>query len=289
VTRIDRYTRGKIVSAARHGVVGRSALAEIGLTRGQIDGLVRDATLWPLFAGTYAVGRPDVSRQGRWLAAVLASGEGAVLSHLDAAMLLDLRPAGGTRVHVSVPRCGTQRAAGLVIHVTRTLTVDDVTELDGIPCTTAERAMLDCADVLRRSELERMAETGYRRRAFRTLHLHRQLAVRGRRLRKLARALRVEPRSTRSPLEDDFLDRAARAGLPKPLVNTWLPEHSIEVDVMWPERGLAVEIDSSFHDTPHAAERDAHKDAVLERLGYTVIRVRQPGFDALIHRLADTI
>ena len=257
----------------------------LGLTHGQIDGLVKDGTLWVLYPGTYAVGRPDVSQRGRWLAAVLACGRGAVLSHLDAAALHDLRPGGHRRVDVSVPRRGTQRAAGLRIHVTKTLTTEDVDEVDRISCTRPERVLLDCADVVNLATLERMAETGYQRRIFQTLHLHRQLSVPGRRTRRLARALRVEPRSTRSPDEDDFLARLQRAGIEPPLVNTWFPEHEFEVDLLWPHRRLAVEIDSSFHDTPHARERDARKDAILRSLGYEVVRVRRGGFDALIRRL----
>lgn len=273
------------MSAARHGVVARAALRELGLSDGQIGRLKRDGTLWLVHRGVYAVGRPELTQHGRWLGAVLACGEGAVLSHVDAAALCDLRPRRGGPIHVSVPRRGTQRAPGLRIHVTRTLTADDVTEIDDIPCTSPERVVLDCADVLGLGALERLVETGYRGRAFRTPHLHRQIAVPGRRSRKVARALRAEPRSTRSPLEDRFLRLLEEAGGPTPLVNTWFPEHEFEVDVIFASLGLAVEIDSSFHDTPHARERDARKDRVLRSLGYRVERIREPDFPSFIHRL----
>jgi hypothetical protein len=266
----------RIVSVARHGVVGRLELLAMGVAPGTIDWLVQRGFLWSLFPGAYAVGRPEVSQHGRWRAAVLACGEGAVLSHQDAAALRQLGPRMSGPTHVTVPRVGTQRSRGLRIHVSRTLHPDDVQEVEGIPCTGAERTLLDLCDSARLRVVEQAAETAYRDKLLRVEHLHRQRSARGRRLRKLERALRVTPGRERSGRERRFVREVAAAGLAAPLVNVWFPEEQVELDAYWPEHGLAVEIDSAFHDTPHAQERDARKDAVMRRRGIELLRVRPP-------------
>ena len=270
------------MSLAVHGVLARWELLEEGFSPGLIASLVRGGTLWTVHRGVYAVGRPELSERGRWRAAVLACGRGAVLSHRDAAALHELRRNGRQRIDVLVPHRGTHRAAGIDIHVTRGLEPGDVEVVDGIPCTSVERTLLDLADVVRSKELERAAEAAYRLRLLRVEHLHRQLNAAGRRRRKLARALRVEVRNTRSPHEREFLDLVAKTALPQPLENAWFPELELEVDALWPAARLAVEVDSSYHDTPHARERDERKDALLRGAGYTVVRLRRPRFASFV-------
>jgi hypothetical protein len=270
------------VTLAVHGVVARWELLEEGFSPGLIGSLVRDGSLWVVHRGVYAVGRPALTRRGRWRAAVLVCGRGAALSHRSAAALHRLRAGNRARMEVVVPHRGTHRAAGIDIHLTRNLHPDDVMVVDDVPCTTVERTLLDLADVLRFSDLERVAETAYRLRALRVEHLHRQLNAPGRRRRKLARALRVKARDTRSPHEREFLGLVAKTGLPQPLENVWFPGFEFEVDVLWPTARLVVEIDSSYHDTPHARERDARKDALLRGAGHTVVRIRRPQFASFI-------
>jgi hypothetical protein len=282
VIRVDRHTRGRIVSVSVHGVVSRLQLFALGLTRGQIDALQAAGTLWPLFPGVYAVGRPQVTQEGWWLAAVLACGEGAQLSHQDAAALRGLRRKSSGRIHVTVPRVGTQRASGLQIHLSRTLHPDDLDVVDGVPCTGPERTLLDLCDTAPLGDVERAVEVAYRDRLLRVEHLHRQRYAPGRRCRKLERALRVEVSRARSPDERAFLRLVAAAGLPKPLCNVWVPEFQVELDALWPDHRLAVEVDSRFHDTPHARERDARKDRLVSGSGIDVLRVRRPQFPTFI-------
>jgi len=270
------------VSLALHGVVARWELLAAGFSAGVIDSLVRDGSLYVLHRGVYAVGRPEVTQLGKWRAAVIACGPDAALSHRSAAALQRLRAARGSRVDVTVRHRGTHRARGIAIHVTRTLRPEDVVLVDGIPCTAPERTLLDLADVLTLAELERVAEAAYRERVLRVVPLHRQLNAPGRRCRKLARALRVTVRNTRSKLERRFLSLVAETDLPEPLENVWFPELGVEVDALWPNARLVVEIDSRYHDTPHARERDERKDGLLRAAGYTVVRVRGAQFARFI-------
>lgn len=270
------------MSLSVHGVVARWELLAAGFGAGAIDVYLRSGTLWPVHRGVYAVGRPEIGRLGRWRAAVIACGPEAWLSHRDAAALLGLLADERRRIDVTVTRRGTQRAEGLDIHVTRWLDGRDTAVVQGIPCTGSERTLLDLADVVSSRALEAAAEVAYRERLLRVEYLHRQLNAVGRRRRKLARALRVEVRRTRSPLEDRFLAMVEAAGLPAPLVNVWMPAQAVECDAVWPDARLIVEIDSRFHDTPHARERDARKDEALRAAGWIVLRVRARDFASFI-------
>lgn len=241
--------------------------------------------------GVYALGRPDISIKGVFLAAILAIGADAVLSHLAAGSLFGIwrywRP--GQPVDVSVPRDLRSRP-GIRVHSTARLLPQDTTTHEGIRVVTAARAVLDLAAVV------------YSDRAFRRavheaqvqdLVTHEQLQdqiVRnpGPAATRLARLITPGPIRTRSGDEDEVVDMLLRNGFPTPRTNTpieGLPSW-IEVDIYFPEERVVIEVDSVFHDTRIRREDDADRQAIMDAHGVRVLRLRKE--DALAHE-RDTV
>jgi predicted transcriptional regulator of viral defense system len=121
------------IARRQHGVVTRRRLLANGYTSSSVRHKVSTGRLHRVFSGVYAVGRPALTRPGRWMAAVLACGLGAVLSHESAAALWGIRPQAVNRTHVSVPGCFNPRPPGIAVHRRPTLSGQDHTRRDGIP------------------------------------------------------------------------------------------------------------------------------------------------------------
>ena len=271
-----RLERLAALATSQHGVVATWQLVELGFGRGSIGHAVAIGRLHRVYKGVYAVGHRSFGRDGRLMAAVLASGPGAVLSHRDAAALWELRPNNRRVVEVTVAGGNRQGQDGITIHRTRSLEDDERTAIDRIPVTTVARTVLDLAEVVDRRQVARAFEEAERRRLF-DLRAIEELARRhhGRRgvgvIRELI-AEALEPPPTRSELERLFLELCEEAGLPPPLVNTIVA--GFEVDIVWPEARLVVELDShEFHRTRAAFERDRVRDAALQVAGHRVLRV----------------
>src|SRR5688572_2217715 len=120
---------------SRRGSTGcsRRQLAEIGIRDRGIKRRVTNGHLHRIHPGVYAVGHPSLASEARWMAAVLACGKGAVLSHLDAAVLWKVYESQRARIHVTV--LSRRQVQGLWIHRTRRLDPADVTLHEGIPVT----------------------------------------------------------------------------------------------------------------------------------------------------------
>ena len=117
---------------------------------------VRTGRLVRVHQGVYAYGHDRLRIEGRWLAAVMACGHGAVLSHRDAAQLWELRQSSSAVIDVTVPsRAGRIRRRGVRVHRSGRLAPDEVTTRSGIPVTTVARTLLDLADVLDSQALRR--------------------------------------------------------------------------------------------------------------------------------------
>src|SRR3954451_11039045 len=115
------------LAEAQHGVVDLDQLRDAGLRLGAINFRVRAGRLHRLYRSVFAVGHTRLSREGRWMAALLATGEGAVLSHVSAAAAWALRPSGAASIHATVPTyAGRLRRPGIVVHRSRTLAAADV-------------------------------------------------------------------------------------------------------------------------------------------------------------------
>lgn len=241
------------VAARQFGVITTQQLVAWGMAPSTISDWVRARRLHRLHRGVYAVGHRGLSIEGEWMAAVLACGEGAVLSHSSAAMLWrTLDPRRGA-VHVSVrERGGRSRREGLRIHRPVALPADQCTRERGIAVTTPARTLED----LRASS----SPARYRR------------ALRQAEFRRLAVGDLPEADGTRSGLESSFLDFCGRHGLP-------IPEVSVEMgpftaDFLWRSQRVVVETDSyRTHGGPVAFEEDRERDLWMKANGFEVVRV----------------
>lgn len=209
------------------------------------------------------------------MAAVLAAGPGAVLSHRSAAALWGLRPTARARVDVTTGRVLRARPG---IHPHRAvLAPDEITLKDGIPTTTLARTLLDLAAVLRPDALERAMEQAEILRLTDVLSLDELLtrhpAARGAKaLRRILAVTDLDANITRSELEARFLSFLDAADLPRPNVNTII--EGMEVDFAWPEHRVIVELDGfAFHATRRAFEDDRARDRRLQACGWRVIRI----------------
>jgi hypothetical protein len=267
------------LASQQHGVVSHAQLVELGCNRGSLDTRVAGGRLHRLHTGVYSVGHSVLPRWGPFIAAVLACGPGALLSHVSAATLWGLLQNSSSRVHVSAPGRGKHRRAGIKLHLPRSIHPEDRAVREGIPVTSIARTLLDLAAVLPYPRLLRAVEEAERLRLFDLGAVERLLArSRG---RKGGRALRSaiaesvhDVHWTRSELERRFLGLCRSAGLPQPAVNYWL--EGLEVDAVWLEQKLAVELDGwATHHGRGAFERDRKRDAKLQLAGYRVMRVTQ--------------
>ena len=264
------------VAARQHGVITYAQLLECGLAAGAINHRVASGRLQRLWRGVYAFGHQELRPEGRALAAVLACGGGAVLSHRSAARQWGLLASSSERIHVTVPTRGGRRARpGIHLHCVRRLGAEDVAEADSIPVTTTARTLVDLCTTEPERVVEQALEQAYVLRLLPPGAVEAAIErAQGRRTRALRRMITVERRTsslTRSELEERFLSLVRRAALPEPEVNAWL--HGYEVDFLWRKERRIVEMDGyAFHSAPGAFERDRRKDVDLELAGYRVTR-----------------
>jgi very-short-patch-repair endonuclease len=263
----------------QHGVVARSQVLAWGVDRKRLDRRLDSGRLHRLHPGVYAVGHKVVSREGRWTAAVLACGSGAVLSHHSAAALWGIREPTGRAIEVTTP--AKSRSRGGVHRHFATLPVDEVTTHRGIPATTVPRTIFDLAAV---SSVD-VVEHALRQSEY--LRLHDRLSLPdllvrypGRRGCKAVRACLWRRRNlpagrARSWLELEFLPFLRRNELPRPQLNVWLQVggKSLQVDCLWPGR-VVVELDGfAGHGTRVAFREDRARDRRLRVAGYGVTRI----------------
>lgn len=267
-----------MLAARQHGVVTRRQLLAAGLASSTVDDRVASGHLVPLHRGVYAVGHAHLRPNGYRLAAVLAVGPGAALSHRDAAAFHGLRNGGGTRIDVSTParRRSTQR---IRVHGGHTLDARDVTSLDGIPVTTVARTLVDLADVVPADALLKALSEAERQRTLDVKSIEEAIGrLRGRRGRGIAavRAALAELAAhgttlTRSPLEDHLLPLLKAHDLPRPATNAYVAGY--EFDAVWHAQRLAVELDGwDTHKTRRAFQHDRTKGNAIQAAGYALLR-----------------
>jgi hypothetical protein len=280
------------LATRQHGIVARRQLAGLGFGVEAIKVRLAAGRLAELHREVYAVGHRRISQRGWWWAALLAYGDGALLSHRSAAVLWGLRrPRGPIDVTAPLGRQGIDRRTGIWLHRGR-IHVEDVTVQDGFPATTVARTLFDLAEFipfhqlrnaweeadrlkrLRLGEIEQVCERGRGRRALRPT-------------RRLLGELLASPQK-RSPLEDRFAGFCEASRLPPPATNVLVLGH--EVDVLWPAARLIVELDGfEFHAHRAAFERDRARDTRLLLAGYQTIRVTHRRLDAEAGVLAEQI
>ena len=240
-------------------VITRPQLLGIGYTSEAIDVRLGDGRLHRVFAGVYAVGRPHLERLGVFIAAVLACGPGAALSHHSGAELYEVRRRRPGRIHVSVPYPRAPRVRGIEVHRRRSF---ETTVHDGIPVTTIACTIVDIAPSLSDPELERAINEAANRDLIDPEALHAEVTgIRDRRGRRRVLALldRDTFVVTDTRLEQALLLIARRAGLPRP--ETQSHREGGRVDFYFRELGLIVEADSlRFHRTPAQQRADRLRD-----------------------------
>jgi hypothetical protein len=268
------------------GVASRAQLLAMGLSRGAVEHWLSVGRLQLLYRGVYAVGHAALRPEGHRLAAVLACGPGAVLSHRTAAAHWGLLKTDQTPIDVTAPR-GRHGAPGIRLHRSRCLDARDTTRNKGIAITTISRTLLDLAATARPSELERaLAQTErlrlYDHRAIQAT-IARNNGHRGTKI--LAQATSRTPKWTRNEWEAAFLTLLREAGLPEPQTNEpfHAPDHGpCEPDYHWPEHRVIVELDGfETHGTPSAFRNDRAKDAALTAHGHRVMRFTRDDDPAL--------
>jgi very-short-patch-repair endonuclease len=262
----------RVLAERQHGIVSRRQLLEFGVGLGAIQRRREGGVLVSVFPGVFALGHRRIDRKGRWMAAALVCGPGAVISHGSAAQLWGLR---GTRGPIEVTRrSGGTRHPGIRLHQTRALEPAEVAEEAGIPVTSIERTLLDMAARLDDRQLERALVAADRSGRLSWPALARVLERRrGRRgAGRLFRiAGEVDPVSVeaRSGPEVDFLALCRRELLPTPAVNVLVAGHL--VDFLWAGERVVVEVDSyAYHGDRSAFERDHETDLDLVAAGYDV-------------------
>jgi very-short-patch-repair endonuclease len=234
----------------------------------------------------YAVGRPEVSQLGRWMAAVLACGEGAVLSDESAAVLWRIDTHDPTTPHVSIPLGRRSSHTGIKTHRRSEL---DATTHQGIPTTTIEQTLIDVARRWPTGRTEAAINEADKRDLVHPEDLHeaaRQAGGRGAALRRILD--RQTFCLTESELERQLLRIARKAKLPKPQTNVYV--NDFEVDACWPEFRLVVEADGGrYHRTAAQQTRDRRRDQAHLRAGLIPLRFTHAQLYYEVDYVVDTV
>jgi hypothetical protein len=271
------------IASRQHGIVARNQLKR-GLSEITIDRWIRNGRLHRIHPGIYALGHDAITRRGRWMGAVLASGDGAVLSHQSAAGLWGIWGSGVGETHVTVPR-KTRSQRSIHRHFSM-LPDDERTVLAGIPTTTAARAVLDLAAVkgaaAAESALREMEYLGIYGPVSLPALLERYPRHKGTPIvRVCLERLDDDPGGRiRSDLEELFLPFLDANQIPRPRLNAWLSidDDRFQVDCLWPDAKLIGELDGfKSHGTKRAFRKDRRRDRRLgaHGYGYHVVRITE--------------
>jgi very-short-patch-repair endonuclease len=261
----------------QHGVVARHQLVALGMLEGQIERRLKRGYLHRVYRGVYAVGHRRLTREGRWMAAVLASSAEAVLSHRSAACLWGLR---AWRGEEEVSRPGRFRhQKGIRAH-RAAVPPDEISVVEGIPVTSPFRTAFDLAAVVGERELERLWNEVKVRGLTDRLSPWEFLRRYPRRRGTLAWRRLLESEAPegimRSELEEAFVAFLDAWGLSRPRFNgsVAVRDGFLEVDCLWDDARLAVELDGrAFHDTAHGFEADRRRDRLLLSEGWRTMRI----------------
>lgn len=269
------------IAARQHGVITHAQLLAIGISSSGVRARVAAGRFHPLHRGVYAVGYPPLRAHGHWAAAVLACGSKAVLSHASAAALWGIRPSSASLIDVTATGRRGRGRDGIRVHGADALRACERTVVEGVPCTTVARTILDLAGFLAGGPLEYAIHRAQTQRVFNRedviAALEHSPTRRGTAaVRRILGISGSDEDEVKSPLERRFLRLCRSAKLPAPRVNAWIAladGGGVEVDFSWPERRLVVEADSrAHHDTDRAFENDPRRDRLLTLAGWRVVR-----------------
>jgi very-short-patch-repair endonuclease len=263
------------LASRQHGVVSRRQLVELGFGRQAILRRLQSRRLQRLHAGVYAVGHWALTPASRDLAAVLACGPSALLSHRAAGARHGLLRAGGGPIDVVAPR-GCKAKPGITVHRRRLIHPDDRDEVDRIPITSVARTIVDLAEVLDERRLTAVVNEAEVMRVFDLPQIEQtrsRLATRRaeRRLRNVLAIYTEPPGYSTTEAERLFLGLCKQHGLPRP---QRVHAAGYELDFYWADARLAIEVDGyAFHRTRRAFEKDRRRGRELAAFGIQVERV----------------
>jgi very-short-patch-repair endonuclease len=275
----------------QHGVITRAQLLEVGYTRHAISHRIARGRLHILHRGIFTVGRAEVDQLGLWMAAVLACGTTAVLSHQSAAELWEIRPRQGRRPEVSLPLGDQHRPPGVVVHRRGVLRESDRAVRWGIPVTGPACTLVDLAARLPAAALERAVNEADKRDLIDPENL--RSSIQDMTWRNGVAPLRrlLDRRTfvlTDSDLERRFLAIARAADLPLP--KTGMVVNGFRVDFFWPEFALVVETDGlRYHRTAAQQGRDRYRDQVHTAAGLTTLRFTHAQVRYEVEYVAETL
>jgi very-short-patch-repair endonuclease len=264
------------IADAQRGLITTAQLLSLGLSQHAIERRVSTGRLTRIYWGVFAVGRRQLDTRARWKAATLACGPGALLSHLCASGLWNIRRVPVGDPHVVMCGNGRRGHCGITMHRMRHMHEADRSHLDGIPVTSLELTALHLAGMLSLRSFERAVIKAARRPEF---SIESAVALcersRGRRgvnrfRRVVARDLTAELRSL-SELELRFVELIRAHAIPLPEINQ--DAEALIVDAIWHDQRAIVELDGfEFHKLPRDLRNDNARNRRLVLAGYRVIR-----------------
>jgi very-short-patch-repair endonuclease len=286
------------LAVAQNGVVTREQLEGLGLNDQAIAKRVARSRLHRVSPSVYSLTSRVMTERGHFMAAVLACGPDAVLSHGSAAYLWGIVENWEPPIDVTAPNRRGRSPEGVAAHRDGSLQPIDKTSLYGIPCSTVARTLLDVAAVAPEWEVRKAVAEAEVLRILDKPRL-RALLKRSRRRRGVARlrlildTIHPQTKRTRSELERLFLEMCARTTLPEPEVNVWLsaPDGKrYQADFLWRDNRLIIEADSRrFHDTDSAFVSNRKRQQQLELAGWRVSPCTWEEVEQEPRRLALTI
>lgn len=276
-------------------------MRSLGMSDDVIDYAVAIGRLHRVFRGAYVVGHPRRDERSRLMAAALACGKGALVSHRSAAALLGLIDKGPVVIDVIAPRSRGRKIDGIRLHLVRLPRLEETGTVDRIPCTSPARTLVDLAGTVGEWTLRSAFQRAAHREMLDIAAIERSIDPRRRGMKVLlklidewrgAAPLLDKRGKLKSPLEAKVLPLLVRRDLPPPFFNApvQIANGRIEVDFLWPEHRFALEADSrDFHGTAVAFERDRWRDRELIRAGYSVLRVTHREAEKEAEAVADTV
>lgn len=288
------------LAAAQWGVFSLDQLQALGMRASAVRTRASNGRLHRIYRSVYSVVAAGLlTRNGRFMAAVLACGPDAVLSHRSAAALLGLRPTDRSNFDVMVAGRGRRRQPGIDIHSSTTLTDADITRVNNIPSTTVSRTVLDLCDVISPRGVERSLDQAEILEVLDLRKLQDQIARNATRpAARVLRAILEDVYTGRTPtwneFEEAFFLFCRSYGIRQPDVNQFVDPHdgepAVRADFLWRAERLVVETDGRrTHGTRQAFERDRRNDQRLMLAGWRSIRITWRQLKNEPARIAKTI
>lgn len=256
------------LAARQHHVITTEQLRSLGFTKPAIRHLVAARRIFRLYRGVYVVGRPELTREARWIAAVLAAPDGAALAHVSAAVAHQLLQYESGRPHVIVPATSSGRGRdGIIVHRSSDITEGDVVIRDGIRTTSVLRTLVD----LSRGRLPDLPLNAAVRQAARLHHADLQKLRGEPRLDGMVRLYDPLAGMTESELEVRFVELCTRFRLPTPTPQFRFG--SLRADFVFEQARVAVELDSRrWHGNDVNFLTDRRKERAIRAAGYELLR-----------------